>query len=403
MIGKKYPEAERILKPHRERKGFRQRDIPEWMRSHCDTCSENWKRSGPNRVSQYVNGTRGPETRTDAVHLGVVLELPFEELRELMKIWEYDPVEETEFSELSVAYRLNSAGSEDYVLDKETDTKDPRPVAPDLPLHHGGQHKPGLGVAHARNRISEWWEWQFSDSPGETFPFGVSLFFILGCSTPGVAVTRLDPFALHRWFPNITSTASLIVITLGLYLGLAIVATVIFHRLGNRKRGASTVYPRAIWRVFPPLVLVLVVLLVFAGSIMAATYYFVVLTLLGIAFAAIVAFRDKEFELDEKGKERLINHVWTATLILVAGCVLFTVTVQLNPDSILSVNDTLLLGTWDIDFEYLGYTEAEFLGKLRDSSFFSNIAMTVCLLGISLYALRTVYGLAPRVTSRQLE
>ena len=259
----------------------------------------------------------------------------------------------------------------------------------------GGLENPSTKSEGFKNWILHWVaDWPYSDEPGETFPFGISLLLLQCSMLLGGFVTGLDPFGLQRWLPHLAGTATLIVLAFAIFVFISIVATLLFFLLRNRKGGARHVYPRAVWQVFPPLVLAYTPLLVFA-SIGSAVFNLGVFAVYGGMFTAIVAFRDAEFGFPSWKIRSLVNLVLASVLITATAYTAVVSIAYLAPNPIFGVHESLFLDSWMIEFDSLGYTEDELIERIRLGGLMSHIAAGMCLSGVAAYLLRTVYVLEP--------
>ena len=169
----------------------------------------------------------------------------------------------------------------------------------------------------ARSRLNEMWEWQFTDEPGETYPFGIGLFFLLGSSVLPAVYTGLDPFGFHRLLPRLAGTLIPSTLSLLTFLIMSLIAAILLYGLKRRKVSARTVYPRSLTTVFVPVTLVYVPLLVI-GTIGGAIYNLIMLASFGAAFTMIVALRDEQFRLvDQADRRDWSNRVWMLAVALI--------------------------------------------------------------------------------------
>ena len=51
-----------------------------------------------------------------------------------------------------------------------------------------------------------------------------------------------------------------------------------------------------------------------------------------------------------------------------------------------------MTGSWEIDFESLGYEEEELRNRLRDGFILLHVSSVVCLLAVAAYLIRTING-----------
>ncbi len=256
------------------------------------------------------------------------------------------------------------------------------------------QSEPPPSVTDQEKALHWVTDWPYSDEPGEMFPFGISLLLLQSSMLLGGFVTGLDPFGLQRWLPHLTGSVALIGLAFAIIFFNSLAATILFYLLRNRKGGARHVFPRAIWRVFPPLFLAYTPIFVFT-SIAVATFNLGVFAVFGAMFTAIVAFRDEEFRLPSWKIRSLITYVRTQVLIAAGAYVAIISIMYLVPDLILGVDESVLLGPWMIDFNSLGYAGEELIERMRLGGLLAQIAMGMCLSGVTAYLLRTVYVLEP--------
>ena len=432
--------SEYLLLRVRESAGISQEELVRRLRDHCDKCAmeyatlnprtvrrrENWS---PEILGGSIDSRQDPEASrppsTYLVHVGMACRSPEELTDELLGWAGYVP----EVVRENMRRRGKGTNGSESVptqaqrrLDLTEESQSPDNSGPmdsrdgtySISAAEGGPSESGLDDASAdaatemarrkepqsaflrwRKRIIYWvTDWPYSDEPGETFPFGVALLLLQSSLLLGGFVTGLDPLGLQRWLPNLTGSITLNLLAFGIFVFTSLIAMVLFYLLRSRECGARHVFSRAIWQVFPPLVLAYVPLLVFA-SIGVAIFSLGVFAVLGGMFTTIVAFRDAEFLLPPWKIRSLINLVLALVVVTAVTYIAVTSIVYLVPNPVFGAGESLILGSWMIDFGSLGYPESELFQRNRFGVLLSQIAAGMCLAVVAAYLLRTVYVLEP--------
>lgn len=419
-----------------------QQQTADMLKNHCGECGKEYFSLNARTVSRYetwsplllandTSSTKDSQASQPSphylIHFGLAFELSKEKTNELLIRAMYDP----EYAWQRHGPKDSAANGSDTVPTQteelQNPAEEPGPATNSMPekivdeTHPDSESErnrtqsnspddsnspPAVAVGPEVQPIafkSRWhrliyWvrSWPYSDAPGETFPFGFYVLLLQCSMLFGGFVTGLDPYGLHRWLPHLTGSVALFALAFAIIFFISVAATVLFYLLSNRKGGARHVYPRALWRVIPPLVLVYAPLLLFS-TIAVAIFCLGVFAVFGGMFMAIVAFRDEEFRISSSTVSSLRDTVRAQTLILgvmyVALISILHLILHFVPEAVAGVNESLFLGPAAIDFDSLGYGQEELIDRLRLGGLWTQLAMGVCLYGVGVYLLRTVYVL----------
>ena len=268
------------------------KEIVQKIRTHCSKCKDDFATFNPSNISRYRNTS---EARVDfLMAFADVMKLEEEEKNELLEAWHYSAsLHRKGWHQADTSQNCDSPSL--YVETEQT----------------GGTVS---DTSNASISNLNGWRWLFSDEPRQALPFGISLFILLNCALLDALVIEMDPMGFHRLFPQSAGTKFPIALNLLAFLVLAGGATALFYRQQNRQNTSRTVFPRAMWTVFPPVLLVYIPLF-FTGSIGGVMFNLVVLSIFGGLFTAIVAFKDDELSLSQLRIHSLLTWAWTVCIL----------------------------------------------------------------------------------------
>ena len=439
-------DSDGMLQRIRNTAGSTQRETARKIKTHCVECKKTYKTLSSRTVGRYekwLPPLRNSDTHSETIrpsphyviHFALAFELSREKTNELLSWAGYDPeyawqrhgttdspadgtetaqtrsdelpepadelpdppAEQPEPAPISMPLTMVDDTNQDSESKRNLTQSDSSDDPDSPPAVAADQEFQPISVKSRLRRLIHWLRnWPYSDDPGETFPFGIYLLLLQCCMLFGGFVTGLDPYGLNRWLPGYTGSVWLFALSFAIIFLISVASTVLFYLLSNRKGGARHVLTRTVWRVIPPLVLAYIPLLLFS-IIAVAIFCLVVFALFGGMFMAIVAFRDKEFRLSSSAVDSLRDTVRVQCLILGVMYVALMSVMHLGfhfaPETLSGVNESLLLGSAAIDFDSLGYGQAELIDRLRLGGLWTQLAMGVCLYGVGVYLLRTVHAL----------
>ena len=196
--------------------------------------------------------------------------------------------------------------------------------------------------------------------------FWVSLFFALAVPTLQFAPLDMDHFGFYA-MRDFYGTHTPYMLTLLVCLALAGVSGVMFHLLRRWKAAGKTAgdgaATRAAWAVLPP-ILVSYAVVMALSNVSVWIQSAVVFAALGGIMGAVVVLQDPSINPTLNQRRFLLYATFTSALVLtIAG--MFTIFIMyVSPDVPRILPDHNLLGSWEIDFEALGYTRAEVMARL---------------------------------------
>ena len=252
--------------------------------------------------------------------------------------------------------------------------------------------------SQSKGFLRKCWDWVCSDEPGETFPFGISLFLLLICTLFDAWLIGMD-FRVVEWLPeNVAAKRNLnLILPLLFYLLISMVTTSMFYFLRSREwiRNMDTVLPRTVWKVWPPLVLAYVALFL-TGNTGGAVFHLVVLSIFGGFFTVVVAFRDVDFSISEAERQTLFIFALTVCVILTVLSIAYTVTAYVKPDLMLDFCDAVIDASSSASpNDCISVYEEVPNDKKRTGLLFLHSATIVCLMGVATYGIRTIFTFKP--------
>ena len=227
--------------------------------------------------------------------------------------------------------------------------------------------------------------------------FWVSMFFALAVPTLQFAPLDMDHFGFYV-MRDFYGTHMPYMLTLLVSLATAGLGGVMFHLLGwwtNRgNRAKEGVVGRTAWTVLPP-ILVSYVVVMALSNISVWIQSAVVFAVLGGIMGAVVALQDPSVNPTPVQRRFLLPATFASALVLsIVG--MFTIFIMyVSPDVPRILPDHNLLGSWQIDFDALGYTREEVMARLDAGyvwhAMFLFVYMVFCVGG---KLLKVVYVLA---------
>ena len=224
----------------------------------------------------------------------------------------------------------------------------------------------------------------------------VSIFFILTAPLFQTPMVGTDVYGIYT-IGGFAGTPFVYLVALIVNLLLAATAGVVFDVLWRWQysgpRRSRRAYQRAAWVAFPPVALVYVCNLLFAG-VATSFALLIVLPVVGGVMMALLVLRDREVTISEWDRRFLLQSAMGITLALtvLGGAVI--VVFYLNPVMISPAKHTTLFYSTTIDFNALGYPESDIVARYLVSSTWSSVttlAYMTIVLGGSLMA--TIYRL----------
>ena len=223
----------------------------------------------------------------------------------------------------------------------------------------------------------------------------LSLFFLLNTPTLQSAVTGMDVYGFYS-IAGFAGTPAPLLLTLILNLAISLVAVFTFDVLWkwhDRHHDKYGPYPRALRILLPPVFFVYLNVVILANSA-AWIYFLVVLGIFLGVFKAIIIIYDERVLLTEWEVRLLMRTVVSLAIILIVAWTALVIVTYLYPVSA-SVLSHTLLHSWDVEHSALGYTESEFVQRVRVGSMWTLISSmayaglaTGGYLFVSMYRLR---------------
>ena len=196
--------------------------------------------------------------------------------------------------------------------------------------------------------------------------FWVSVFLLL--TTPLVQFSPLgmDHYGFHVR-GDLAGAQMHYLLSLLLNLGLAGAAGLMFGLLARwqygSRRGADNALGRACWTALPPVILVYAVMAVITNvsvSIQLAVLFPVLASLVVLMLVA----RDPTVRASEQDRRLLLQWLLGAAMVSVPLGILTVMAIYVSPDMPMVLPDHNLLGSWELDFDELGYSREEALARL---------------------------------------
>ena len=217
--------------------------------------------------------------------------------------------------------------------------------------------------------------------------FWASVF--LSLSTPLVQFSPLgmDHYGLYR-NEDLLGTHIPYTMALLLNLSLAGIAGLMYDLLRSWQywsgRGADSAMGRACWVVIPPILLVYAIVAALT-NISVSLQLGLLLPFLAFSLALILAAQDPGLSPSPQARRLLLYGLLGAMLVCTPMGIAMVMVVILSPDLPSVLPDHNLLGSWELDFEALGYTREEALHRL-------NLGYMWHAIGVFVYMLFVVGG-----------
>ena len=195
----------------------------------------------------------------------------------------------------------------------------------------------------------------------------VSLFVVLSTPLVQFAPLRMDHYGLYT-IGDLYGTHMPYMLALLANLTLAMSAGLMFQVLVKWQRSAhksgSSSLRRAAWAVVPPVSVVYLAAVTFS-NISVWIQLAVLIPALGMVFTILLVLRDPAVTLSLQDRRFMLNA--TVTVGVVSGTlgIIVIFVVYMSPGMPMVLPDHNLLTSWVIDFEALGYTREEALGRLN--------------------------------------
>ena len=196
--------------------------------------------------------------------------------------------------------------------------------------------------------------------------FWVSVFLLL--TTPLVQFSPLgmDHYGFHVR-GDLGGTQMPYMLSLLLNLGIAGAAGLVFDLLGNwqyrSSGGADSALGRACWTVLPPVILVYTAVAVIT-NVSVSIQLAVLFPVLAVLVALMLVSRDPLVRVSDQDRRLLLQGLLGAAMVSVPLGVFTVMAIYLSPDMPMVLPDHNLLGSWELDFEALGYSRQEALDRL---------------------------------------
>ena len=195
----------------------------------------------------------------------------------------------------------------------------------------------------------------------------VSLFFVLAVPSLQFAGLQMDHYGIYA-MGDFAGTHLPFMLSLLLSLTLASAAAVMFHLIwrwqysGNRVKATPLV--RAVRSVLPPLVMAYVAVVVLSNSSVWIQSSVVFAVLAGV-FISLLVMRDSGLNPNQVQRRFLLNGSLVVSVVATTVGVAVIMTIYASPDLPAVLPDHNLLGSWEIDYDALGYTRDEAMDRLN--------------------------------------
>ena len=195
----------------------------------------------------------------------------------------------------------------------------------------------------------------------------VSLFFVLAVPSLQFAGLQMDHYGIYT-LGDFAGTHQPYMLSLLLSVALASASAVMFHliwmwhRHGNRVKAAPLV--RAVRAVLPPLVMAYVVVVVISNSSVWIQSAVVFAVLAGV-FISLLVMRDSGLNPNQVQRRFLLNGSLAVAVAATTVGVAVIMAIYASPDLPAVLPDHNLLGSWEIDYDALGYTRDEAMDRLN--------------------------------------
>ena len=227
--------------------------------------------------------------------------------------------------------------------------------------------------------------------------FWVSLFLILAVPSLQFAPLQMDHYGFYA-MGDLIGTHVPFMLSLVVSLVVAAVCALMFQALwrwrGSQDSWDGNPLSRALWAVLPPIMVAYAVVAVLSNASVWIQSAVVMSALAGM-FIGLLVMRDPSVNPNQNQRRFLLHATFTVALVGSTVGMAVIVAVFMLPDIPKVLPDHNLLGSWEIDFDALGYTEAEALERLNVGYMWHAIYLyvyMVLIVGVSL--LIAVYRLA---------
>ena len=195
--------------------------------------------------------------------------------------------------------------------------------------------------------------------------FFATVFFLLSTVLLHAPFTNLDPYGFYA-IGVFAGTSVPITLALIAHLLLTTVAGLLFDFLWRwqcSSHGHRGPFRRAAWTILPPVVLVYAFQLAFSdlGTWIAGLAVF---TVVAGVMVTLLVLRDGNVSIGEWDRRFLLTMAVTVTIVLSALGVTAVMFTYAEP-SLISVSERSLIFSWGIDYDSLGYPEAELHERFR--------------------------------------
>ena len=195
----------------------------------------------------------------------------------------------------------------------------------------------------------------------------VSLFFVLAVPSLQFAGLQLDHYGIYA-MADFAGMHLPYMLSLLLSLALASASAAMFQMIwrwqfsGERAKVAPLV--RAVRAVLPPLAMAYVVVVVFSNSSVWIQSSVVFAVLAGV-FISLLVMRDRGFNPNQAQRRFLINGSMVVSVAATSVGAAVILAIYASPDLPAVLPDHNLLGSWEIDYQALGYTRDEAMDRLN--------------------------------------
>lgn len=209
----------------------------------------------------------------------------------------------------------------------------------------------------------------------------VSVFFVLTAPLVQTPLTGTDGYGLYT-VDYFVGTPLVYLVALIANLLQAVAAGIVFDLLwrwqyaSGSGSGSGKAYQRAAWVAVPPLVLVYACNLIFA-SVATCFALLAVLPVIAGVLLTLLVLRDKEAAVSEWERRFLLHAALGVTVALTVLGGMAIMVFYWNPSLLSQPNHTTLFISSKIDFDALGYPEAELMDRYRIAATWSSLSILV--------------------------
>ena len=224
----------------------------------------------------------------------------------------------------------------------------------------------------------------------------LSIFFILTAPVLQMPLVGTDVYGLYT-IPGFAGTPIIYLVVLTANLLQAAVAGIVFDLLWrwqySSERGSSKAFYRAVWVAVPPLALVYICNLLTA-RVAECFALLVVLPVVAGVLISLLLLRDRQVKVSEWDRRFLLQASTGLNIVLTVLGGVSILVFYWEPVLLSDTHHTTLFYSSPIDFNALGFPQAELLDRYRVTSSWSSLTTLVymaVILGGSLIA--TIYRL----------